>query len=82
MTLAVMSRASLGHTGRPVTAGRGTTGIYVLITLAALLSFCAALAEEHYLLVLSLAGAARSGVFGRFVLIYARPLLSPRWRTI
>lgn len=37
MTLAVMTRASLGHTGRPLVAGPGTTAIYVMITLAAIL---------------------------------------------
>lgn len=37
MTLAVMTRASLGHTGRPLSAGPGTTAIYAAITLAALL---------------------------------------------
>ncbi|MBI5013050.1 MAG: NnrS family protein, partial [Methylocystis sp.] len=36
MTLAVMTRASLRHTGRPHTAGPRTTAIYVLITLAAI----------------------------------------------
>jgi uncharacterized protein involved in response to NO len=46
MTLAVMTRASLGHTGRPLIAGPGTTAIYVLITLAALLRLVAALGGE------------------------------------
>lgn len=36
MTLAVMSRAILGHTGRPLTAGAGLTTVYLLITLAAI----------------------------------------------
>ncbi len=37
MTLAVMTRVSLGHTGRPVTASRATVVIYGLVVLAALL---------------------------------------------
>lgn len=37
MTLAVMTRASLGHTGRSLVAGPGTQAIYVFVTLAALL---------------------------------------------
>src|SRR5262245_29044271 len=65
MTLAVMTRASLGHTGRALVAGRGTTTIYVLITLAGfvapsrtsrrdtLRSFCCLLPERR--------GAAHSG---------------------
>ena len=78
MTLAVMTRASLGHTGRALVAGRGTTTIYVLITLAALLRLLAPLGGTHYVLLLSSAGAAWSGAFGLFVLLYARPLALPR----
>jgi uncharacterized protein involved in response to NO len=36
MTLAVMTRASLGHSGRPLTAGATTSVIYLLIILSAL----------------------------------------------
>ena len=78
MTLAVMTRASLGHTGRTLAAGPGTTTIYVLVTIAAALRVAAPLAAEHYLAVLWLAGAAWSGAFGLFVLLYARPLMLPR----
>lgn len=78
MTLAVMTRASLGHTGRPLTAGRGTTTIYFFVTLAAVLRLIAPLAGGEYLLVLSLAGTAWSAAFGLFVLLYARPLALPR----
>jgi uncharacterized protein involved in response to NO len=78
MTLAVMTRASLGHTGRPLVAGLGTTTIYVLVTLAAILRLLAPLGSEHYLLMLSSAGAAWSGAFGLFVLLYAAPLMRPR----
>ena len=78
MTLAVMTRASLGHTGRKLTAGRGTTTIYVLVTIAAILRLLAPLAGAHYLLTLSLAGAAWSGAFGLFVVLYGPPLLTPR----
>jgi uncharacterized protein involved in response to NO len=82
MTLAVMTRASLGHTGRPLAAGPGTTAIYLLVTLAAALRLSAPLAVAHYLVVLSLAGAAWSSAFGLFVLIYARPLLLPGLRDL
>src|SRR5215471_10767875 len=78
MTLAVMTRASLGHTGRPLVAGRGTTTIYVLVTLAALLRLLAPLGGTHYVLLLSAAGAAWSGAFGLFALLYAHPLALPR----
>ena len=37
MTLAVMTRASLGHTGRPRHAGPMTVFIYILVNLGAML---------------------------------------------
>ena len=78
MTLAVMTRASLGHTGRPVVAGPGTTTIYVLVTLAAILRLLSPLGGAEYIFILSLAGAAWSGAFGLFIVLYARPLTRPR----
>ena len=63
MTLAVMTRASLGHTGRPLVAGPGTTTIYVLVTLAAILRLLAPLGGTEYVFMLSLAGASWSGAF-------------------
>jgi len=78
MTLAVMTRASLGHTGRPLTAGPGTTAIYALVTLAALARVLAPLGGSHYFLLLSIAGAAWSGAFGLFVVFYAAMLAQPR----
>jgi uncharacterized protein involved in response to NO len=78
MTLAVMTRASLGHTGRPLHADAGTTAIYLLVTCAALLRVCAPLAGAAYLLSIELAGVAWSSAFGLFVLRYAKPLMQPR----
>jgi uncharacterized protein involved in response to NO len=57
MTLAVMSRASLGHTGRPLVASGPVALAYALVPLAALARFLgAALPDLHYPAVL-LAGA-------------------------
>jgi uncharacterized protein involved in response to NO len=75
MTLAVMTRASLGHTGQALTAGAGTVAIYALVTLAAILRLAAPLGGSDMLILLSLAGAAWTGAFGLFVVLYA-PLLS------
>ena len=80
MTLAVMTRASLGHTGRPLVAGRGTTTIYVLITLATVLRLIAPLSAADYMLLLAVAGTAWSAAFGLFVLLYAPALMQPRIR--
>jgi uncharacterized protein involved in response to NO len=77
MTLAVMTRASLGHTGRPLTAGTGTTAIYLLITAASVLRLVAPLGAP-YVAVLWLSAAAWSGAFGMFVLLFAGPLTQPR----
>ncbi len=78
MTLAVMTRASLGHTGRPLVAGPRTTAIYGLITLAAVLRLLAPLAGGAYVMTLWLAGLAWSGAFGLFALSYAPPLMTSR----
>lgn len=78
MTLAVMTRATLGHTGRPLTAGPGTTLIYVLVTVAAIGRLLAPFAGVDYFQALWLSGFAWSGAFGLFAVLYLRPLAWPR----
>ncbi|HEV2302985.1 MAG TPA: NnrS family protein [Stellaceae bacterium] len=78
MTLAVMSRASLGHTGRPLKAGRLTIAIYALVTAAAILRVLAPLAGTGYMVAIELAGTAWSGAFGLFALAYAPVWMLPR----
>jgi uncharacterized protein involved in response to NO len=78
MTLAVMTRASLGHTGRALVAGPRTTVIYLMITAAAILRLFAPLFGAYYLVGLALAAAAWCGAFGCFVLFYSRPLTRVR----
>jgi uncharacterized protein involved in response to NO len=78
MTLAVMTRSTLGHTGRPLEAGAGTTAIYLLITVAALCRLFAPFSGTQYLSVLWLAGCAWSAAFGLFALLYGRLLVRPR----
>ena len=80
MTLAVMTRATLGHSGQPLTAGAGTAMIYALITLAALLRLSAPLAGVHYPRALDLAGTAWSAAFLLFAALYAPLLMRPRIR--
>jgi uncharacterized protein involved in response to NO len=77
MTLAVMTRASLGHTGRALHAGPGTVAIYLLVTAAALLRIGAGF-SQHSALVTSLAGVAWSGAFGLFAILYAPLLLGKK----
>jgi len=78
MTLAVMTRASLGHSGRPLIAGRHTVAIYVSVTLAAILRFLTPAMTDSYWMVLALSGLAWSTAFALFVLFYAPPLMTPR----
>ena len=80
MTLAVMTRASLGHTGRPLAAGPATKAIYALITIAAVLRILSPVAGDQIELALWLTGAAWSGAFGLFVVFYGGALARPRVR--
>lgn len=80
MTLAVMTRASLGHTGRPLVAGPGTKTIYILITIAAVARILSPFAGNRIELVLWLAGAAWSGAFALFAILYGGVLVQPRVR--
>jgi uncharacterized protein involved in response to NO len=78
MTLAVMTRASLGHTGRPLVAGPGTQAIYVLVTLAALLRVLSPFAGLQMTHMLWAAGASWTAAFGSFAILYGRVLARPR----
>jgi uncharacterized protein involved in response to NO len=76
MTVAVMTRATLGHTGRPLTANRWTAAIYLLVAAAATLRVAAPFLADVYLPLLWTSGLAWSTAFGLFVVHYGRMLLS------
>ncbi len=78
MVLAVMSRATLGHTGRELRAGTATTIIYALVTLGAAVRVSAAWIPFDYLHVIRCAGLLWGGAFLMFVLVYGPKLLGPR----
>jgi uncharacterized protein involved in response to NO len=78
MTLAMMTRAILGHTGRARHAGPGTLGIYLLANLAAWLRLAAAFMPGHPALWLGLSATAWSLAFGGFVILYGPMLIGPR----
>lgn len=78
MTLAVMTRASLGHTGQALTAGPGTLLIYAFVLVAALARIGAALAAPP--LLLHIAAGAWCAAFAAFALAYGPALLRPRKR--
>jgi len=78
MVLAVMSRATLGHTGRELRAGPGTVTVYALVTVGAALRVAAAWLPIDYLLAIRCAGILWGAAFLLFVLIYGPKLLGPR----
>jgi uncharacterized protein involved in response to NO len=78
MTLAVMTRAIRGHTGRPLRADAGTTTVYVLVTVSALSRITAALWPALYDSLLWIAGVAWIAAFSGFLLLYGPMLLAPR----
>jgi uncharacterized protein involved in response to NO len=79
MIMAIMTRASLGHTGRAIIAPKAIVLAYGLLTLAAFLRvFGAATGPAHHLGILQIAGLAWMGAFGLFVVVYAPILMTPR----
>ena len=79
MTLAVMTRASLGHTGHALIASRATQAIYAAVLLATLSRIGAALEPAHSLPLLSLAATLWAAAFLGFGLAYG-PILVRRVR--
>lgn len=80
MTLAVMTRASLGHTGRTRHAGPVTVLIYLLVNLGAILRVFAPSPDAPTAmtnLILGLAAAGWSGAYVLFALTYGPYLVRP-----
>ena len=78
MILAIMSRASLGHTGRPLQAPAPVTLAYVLLSVAALLRVAAGVDGSYYVALVTTAGVVWIIAFGLFVVAYAAILSGPR----
>jgi uncharacterized protein involved in response to NO len=79
MILAVTTRASLGHTGRPLVVGPGIAVAYGLVTMAALIRVAGpALWPGGYFVVLLAASACWTAAFGIFVAVYGPILTAPR----
>jgi uncharacterized protein involved in response to NO len=75
MTLAVMSRATLGHSGQQLTASVATQAIYAAIIVAALSRICAVIEPAHSEPLLHLAALAWAGAFFGFAVSFG-PLLA------
>jgi uncharacterized protein involved in response to NO len=78
MTLAMMTRVSLGHTGQKLAAGAVTQAIYVAILVAVLARIAAAFPTGSASGLLHLAGAAWIIAFWAFAVSYGPALSRPR----
>jgi uncharacterized protein involved in response to NO len=78
MVLAVMTRVTLGHTGRRLTADGPTGAIYILITAAAATRVAAAWFGGESMILLELSAILWVGSFALFLLCYGPMLISPK----
>jgi uncharacterized protein involved in response to NO len=78
MTLAVMTRASLGHTGRVIVADRFVVVMYAMVSAGATLRVAAPFARDWYAHVLACGGALWAGAFLLFAIRYAPNLWGRR----
>ncbi|WFL78968.1 NnrS family protein [Altererythrobacter arenosus] len=78
MILAVMSRATLGHTGRALEADWPTKACYAAIQLAVLARVCASLVADFHRALLEVAAASWIAAFVLFLIAYGPKLLTPR----
>ena len=77
MILAVMTRATLGHTGRALKASRATVVLYICVTVAALLRVAASLGLASYRLLLDISGFTWIAGLALFLAAYG-PMLWQR----
>jgi uncharacterized protein involved in response to NO len=78
MTLAVMTRATLGHTGRRLEASLATKAIYAAVIVAALSRICAALHPAWSVSLLHMAAFAWAAAFIGFAVAHGPLLLGKR----
>lgn len=82
MTLAVMTRASLGHTGQALTASPATQAIYAAIIVAALARICAVVSPAHGDALLHVAAFAWGAAFLGFAVAFGPLLAGSRRRAL
>jgi uncharacterized protein involved in response to NO len=79
MILAVMTRAALGHTGRPLVVHPAITASYVLLAAAVIVRvFGLAAWRSSYAMIIAVAALLWTAAFLLFVVIYAPILCRPR----
>jgi uncharacterized protein involved in response to NO len=75
MTLAVMSRATLGHTGQQLTASIAAHAVYAAIIVAVVARICAVIEPSHSVLLLHVAAFGWAAAFLGFALTYGPTLV-------
>jgi uncharacterized protein involved in response to NO len=75
MTLAVMTRATLGHTGQALTAGAGTVAIYLALTLSVFTRVAGGVWPEFSGPLHIVAGLSWIVAFGGFAVVYGALLV-------
>jgi uncharacterized protein involved in response to NO len=75
MTLGVMTRATLGHTGQPLIASLSTQAIYVAAVVAVLARICAVIESLRSEALLHVAAGAWAAAFLGFAVSYGPALL-------
>jgi len=79
LILAMISRVSLGHTGRPLSPPKAMTAAYIFITLAALIRAIGPwILPEKTVLFIDISGTFWLFAFGIFAITYAPMLMSAR----
>lgn len=79
LTLGMMSRVALGHTGRALTVSKPVVASFVLVTLAALVRVGAPLVDAgSYRASVFMAAALWTAAFALYLLVYFPILITPR----
>lgn len=78
MTLAVMTRATLGHTGQDLTAGPATVAIYLALIGSVLARIAGAFWDGSAMTLYSMSGVLWICAFLGFVLVYGPSLMKPK----
>ena len=78
MTLAVMTRATLGHTGRALHAGPATMVLYLSVMAAGILRLAASLLPSDAMILYAASGTAWVVAFLGFAIVYGPYLLRRR----
>lgn len=76
--IGMISRVSLGHTGRPLKTPNGFVWSFLFMTLSGVVRIASGFFEDHYRLGILTAGVLWATSFLMFVVYYAKVLLTPR----